>query len=100
MKQSRAWKSGGPGTGSICYVSTGAGRIGIGGIGGGSSQRTYALSGIHPRCVRGLLSHNDNDPLQKKALTVAVRAPLPPQRDRPPSLAHVARPGNEGLVLD
>ena len=32
----------------------------------------------------------------KKALTVEVRAPLPPHRDRPPSLAHVERPGNEG----
>ena len=32
----------------------------------------------------------------KKALTVEVRAPLPTQRDRPPSLAHVACPGNEG----
>ena len=32
----------------------------------------------------------------KKALTVAVRAPLPTHRDRPPSLAHVARPENEG----
>jgi hypothetical protein len=32
----------------------------------------------------------------KKALTVAVRAPLPTYRDRPPSLAHVERPGNEG----
>src|SRR5215471_16652845 len=70
MKRSRAWKSGGPGPGSICYGSTGAGRIGIGGIGGGSSQRTYALSGIHPRCVRGLLSHNDNDPLQQRLLCV------------------------------
>src|SRR5262245_34498851 len=72
MKRSRAWKSGGPGTGSICYESTGAGRIGIGGIGGGSSQRTYALSGIRPRCVRGLLSHNDNDPLQQIKLCGAV----------------------------
>ena len=38
----------------------------------------------------------------KKALTVAVRAPLPPQSDRAPSLAHVERQGNEGrwLVLD
>ena len=32
----------------------------------------------------------------KQALTVAVSAPLPPHSDRPPSLAHVARPGNEG----
>src|SRR5262245_9977161 len=32
----------------------------------------------------------------KQALTVAVSAPLPPQRDRLPSLAHMARPGNAG----
>ena len=32
----------------------------------------------------------------KKALTVEVRAPLPPYSDRPPSLANLARPGNEG----
>jgi hypothetical protein len=32
----------------------------------------------------------------KKALTVEVRAPLPPHRDRPPSLANLERPGNEG----
>src|SRR4029434_661605 len=30
------------------------------------------------------------------ALTVAVSAPLPPQRARAPSLAHVARPGKAG----
>lgn len=32
----------------------------------------------------------------KKALTVEVRAPLPPYSDRPPSLANLERPGNEG----
>jgi hypothetical protein len=32
----------------------------------------------------------------KQALTVGVRAPLSTQRDRPPSLAHLERPGNEG----
>ena len=32
----------------------------------------------------------------KKALTVEVRALLPPHRDRPPSLANLERPGNEG----
>ena len=32
----------------------------------------------------------------KQALPVEVSAPLPPQSDRPPSLAHVERPGNEG----
>jgi hypothetical protein len=32
----------------------------------------------------------------KKALTVEVSAPLPTHRDRPPSLANLARPGNEG----
>jgi len=32
----------------------------------------------------------------KQALTVEVRAPLPPHRDRPPSLAHLECPGNEG----
>jgi redox-sensitive bicupin YhaK (pirin superfamily) len=34
-----------------------------GGIGGKNSRQTYALSRIRPRCVRGLLSHNDSDPL-------------------------------------
>jgi hypothetical protein len=32
----------------------------------------------------------------KQTLTVDVSAPLPTHRDRPPSLAHVACPGNEG----
>src|SRR5256885_3658559 len=72
MKRSRAWKSGGPGTGSLCYGSIGAGRTGIGGIGGRRSRRTYALSGIRPRCVRGLPSHNDNDPLQQIVYSVSV----------------------------
>jgi hypothetical protein len=31
----------------------------------------------------------------KQALTVEVRAPLPPHRDRPPSRANVARVGHE-----
>jgi hypothetical protein len=34
----------------------------------------------------------------KQALTVDVRAPLTTQRDRPPSLANVERPGLEHLV--
>ena len=57
-----AW---GPTTGSTCCGSTGTGRIATGGIGDRSSQRTYALSPIHRQYVRGLLSHNDNDPLQQ-----------------------------------
>ena len=40
--------------------------------GGRSSRRTYALSRIRPRCVRGLLSHNDSDPLQEIGLWGAV----------------------------
>ena len=73
MKRSRAWKCGGSGTGSTCYGSTGAGRIGIGGIWAVICRRTYALSRIRPQCVRGLLSHNDNDPLQEIALCGAVQ---------------------------
>src|SRR5262245_48275283 len=72
MKRSTAWKSGVPTTGSTCCGSTGAGRIAIGGIGARSFRRTYALSRIRPRCVRGLLSHNDNDPLQETILCGAV----------------------------
>src|SRR6266705_5128419 len=71
MKRSRAWKSGGRSTGSTSCGSTGAGRTGIGGK---SCRRTCALSPIRPRCVRGLLSHNDNDPLQ--ILLVFVEVPV------------------------
>jgi hypothetical protein len=35
-------------------------------MGGRRSRSTYVLSRIPPRCVRGLLSHNDNDPLHKE----------------------------------
>ena len=62
MKRSQGWKSGGRSTGSICCGSTGAGRISIGGK---RSRRTCVLSRIRPPCVRGLLSHNDSDPLQR-----------------------------------
>src|SRR5919202_5931493 len=72
MKRSMAWKSGVPTTGSTCCGSTGAGRIAIGGMGARSFRRTYALSRIRPRCVRGLLSHNDNDPLQQISFMVSV----------------------------
>src|SRR3989442_1442935 len=72
MKRWTAWKSGVPTTGSTCYGSTGAGRIAIGGIGGKSSQRTYALRPIYLQYVRGLLSHNDNDPLQQRSFCVPV----------------------------
>ena len=51
-------------TGSTCCGTTDAGRIAIGGIGAKRSRRNYALSRIRLRCVRGLLSHNDSDPLQ------------------------------------
>ena len=42
----------------------------IGGIGAKRSRRTYALSRIHPQCVRGLLSHNDSDLLQQRIISV------------------------------
>src|SRR5262249_5348476 len=48
------------------------GRIATGGMGGRRSRSTYVLSRIHPRYVRGLLSHNDNDPLQQSAISVSV----------------------------
>src|SRR6266511_1393554 len=72
MKRWTAWKSGAPTTSSTWYGSTGAGRIATGGIGGRRSQRTYALRPIHLQCVRGLLSHNDNDPLQEVLLCGSV----------------------------
>src|SRR5207302_7892516 len=65
MKRWTAWQSVGLTTGSPCCGSTGAGSIGIGGMGGRRSRRTYALSPIRPRYVRGWLSHHDRDPLHK-----------------------------------
>src|SRR5215470_7694632 len=44
------------------------GRIATGGRGGRRARSTYVLSRIHPRYVRGLLAHNDNDPLQQSAV--------------------------------
>src|SRR5262249_40003001 len=70
MKRSAVWRHGEPISKSTCYGSTDAGRIATGGIWAVICRRTYALSRIRLQCVRGLLSHNDSDPLQQMSAFV------------------------------
>src|SRR5947208_5841729 len=72
MKRSTVWKHGEPISKSTCYESPDAGRIATGGIWAVICRRTYALSRIRLQCVRGLLSHNDSDPLQKREVVFPV----------------------------